>query len=71
MKILDYVVCILYLVSVCFTLLFLYPRISENKEAWEAQRQFDKKVIEYFDAQIETNDLVLDYPKTISKKPGH
>ena len=69
MKIMDYIACIL--LSICFTFLFLYPRISENKAAWEAQWQFNKKVIGYLDTQIKTNEAVLGYLKMISEKPGH
>ena len=69
MKIMGYVVCVL--LSVFFTFLFLCPRIGENKVAWETQLQFNEKVIECLDAQIQTNEAVFNYLKTISKKPGH
>jgi hypothetical protein len=67
MKIMDYVVCML--LSTCFTLLFLYPRISENKAAWETQRQFNEKVIEALSGLVETDHVIIEQLTT--KKPGH
>ena len=64
----DYIPVILIAVSI--SLLIGLPRINENKSAWETQHRFNEKVIEWLDTQAETNDLVLDYLKTISKKPG-
>ena len=66
MKILDYVVCIL--LSVCFTLLFLYPRISENKAAWNAQAQINENVIETIKNLNEIDQAIIDHLTT--KKPG-
>ena len=68
MKIKDYTVCVL--ISISLTLLAMYPRISENKVAWETQMRINELIIEVIDAQAETNDSILGYLKTISKKSG-
>ena len=67
MKITDYVVCVL--LSICFTFLFLYPRISENKAAWETQRRVNEKVIEALSGLVETDQVIIE--QSIPKKPGH
>ena len=63
MKITDYVVCIL--LSVCFTLLFLYPSMRENKKAWEAQIRMNKAVVQ---AMENRNAELFEIIKLISKK---
>ena len=68
MKIRDYTVCVL--LSISLTLLAMYPRISENKASWETQMRINELIIGVIDAQAETNDSILDYLKTISKKSG-
>ena len=67
MKIMDYVVCVL--LSVFFTFLFLCPRISENRAAWETQRRINEKVIEALSGLVETDHVIIEQLTT--KKPGH
>ena len=45
-------------------------RLEKEKARTETQRRINELIIGVIDDQVEINALVLDYLKTISKKPG-
>ena len=60
-------------VAIYVTLIGLGIYLWAENDARRAavQLEINDKIIKALDDQIQTNDLVLDYLKTISKKSGH
>ena len=46
-------------------------RLEKEKSRAETQRRINELIIGAINTQAETHALILDYLKTISKKPGH
>ena len=49
----------------------IYLRAEKDARRAAVQLEINDKIIKALDDQIATNELVLEYLKTISKKPGH
>ena len=49
----------------------IYLRVEKDARWAAAQVKINEKIVKALDDQIATNELVLEYLKTISKKPGH
>jgi hypothetical protein len=49
----------------------IYLRVGKDARQTAAQVKINERIIKALDDQIEANELVLEYLKAISKKPGH